>query len=57
MRVITLRNWVVEKETIKWLDLVLVYGNNDLEKERAVLINEGEQIRRILSAIITKLGG
>ncbi len=45
------------KETIKWLDLVLIYNDNDLEKERIILINEGEQIRRILSAIINKLGG
>ncbi len=45
------------KETIKWLDLFLTYDNEDLEKERAGLLNEGEQIRKILSAIIIKLGG
>ncbi len=45
------------KETIKWIDLILTYENIDLEKEKAILINEGEQIRKILSAIIIKLGG
>ena len=45
------------KETIKWIDLILTYDNIDLEKEKAGLINEGEQIRKILSAIIIKLGG
>jgi len=45
------------KETIKWLDLLLTYGNKDLEKEQLGLIDEGEQIRKILSAIIIKLGG
>jgi four helix bundle protein len=45
------------KETIKWLDLLLTYENADLEKERVALIDEGEQIRKILSAIIIKLGG
>ena len=45
------------KETIKWIDLILTYENTDLEKEKANLIDEGEQIRKILSAIIIKLGG
>ena len=45
------------KETTKWLDLLLTYGNTELEKEQQILINEGEQIRKILSAIIIKLGG
>ena len=45
------------KETIKWLDLLLTYGNSALEKEQLRLIDEGEQIRKILSAIIIKLGG
>ncbi len=45
------------KETIKWLDLLLTYGNTTLEKEQQILIDEGEQIRKILSAIIIKLGG
>lgn len=45
------------KETIKWLDLTLTYENVDLNSKRIVLIDEGEQIRKILSAIIIKLGG
>lgn len=45
------------KETIKWIDLILTYENADLEIEKARLIDEGEQIRKILSAIIIKLGG
>lgn len=45
------------KETIKWLDLTLPYENVDLDSKRILLIDEGEQIRKILSAIIIKLGG
>jgi four helix bundle protein len=45
------------KETVRWLDLILTYQNPDLEKEKIKLIDEGEQIRKILSAIIIKLGG
>ena len=45
------------KETIKWIDLILTYENIDLEREKEKLIDEGEQIRRILSAIIKKSGG
>ena len=45
------------KETIKCIDLILTYENIDLEREKEKLIDEGEQIRRILSAIIKKLGG
>jgi len=45
------------KETIKWLDLTLTYEDKHLEQLRAQLVNEGEQIRKILSAIIIKLGG
>jgi len=45
------------KETIKWIDMILTYENADLEKEKMILIDKGEQIRRILSAIIIKLGG
>ena len=44
------------KETIKWFDLSLVYGNEDLEKLKLQLIDEGQQIRKILSSIIIKLG-
>lgn len=43
------------KETIKWIDLIITYENPDLEKEKIRLLDEGEQIRRILSAIIIKL--
>ena len=45
------------KETLKWLDLILTYQNKELEKEKIKLLDEGEQIRKILSAIIIKLGG
>lgn len=45
------------KETIKWLDLILTNENLALEAEKAMLKDEGEQIRKILSAIIIKLGG
>ena len=45
------------KETIKWLDLTLTYEDKSLEKLKLQLIDEGEQIRKILSAIIIKLGG
>ena len=45
------------KETIKWLDLTLTYEDKFLEQVKVRLIDEGEQIRKILSAIIIKLGG
>jgi len=45
------------KETIKWLDLTLTYEDKFLEQLKLKLIDEGEQIRKILSAIIIKLGG
>lgn len=45
------------KETLKWLDLILTYNNTELEKEKINLMDEGEQIRKILSVIIIKLGG
>ena len=45
------------KETIKWLDLTLTYDDKYLDQFKQQLINEGEQIRKILSAIIIKLGG
>ena len=45
------------KETIKWIDLILVYDNEDLKREQNQLIDEEEQIRKILSSIIIKLGG
>lgn len=43
------------KESIHWLNLVLTNNDNILEKERIELIDEGEQIKRILSSIINKL--
>ncbi|MEP7376160.1 MAG: hypothetical protein ABI675_22375 [Chitinophagaceae bacterium] len=45
------------KETIKWLGLTLTYEDKYLEQLKSELINEGEQARKILSAIIIKLGG
>jgi len=44
------------KESIHWLDLILTYENKKLEEERIVLIDEAEQIKKILSAILIKLG-
>jgi len=44
------------KESIHWLDLILTYQNNDLEKERVALMDEADQIKKILSAILNKLG-
>ena len=45
------------KETTKWLDLTLTYDDKYLDQFKQQLINEGGQIRKILSAIIIKLGG
>ena len=45
------------KETIRWLDLTLTFEDKSLEQLNAQLIDDGEQIRKILSAIIIKLGG
>jgi four helix bundle protein len=45
------------KETIKWLDLTLTYSDHDLQQEKLRLIGEGEQIRKILSAILKKVCG
>ena len=45
------------KETIKWLDLTLTYEDKFLEQLKLQLIDEGDQARKILSAIIIKLGG
>ena len=44
------------KESIHFSNLILTYENPELEKERAELIDEAQQIRRILSSIIIKLG-
>ena len=43
------------KECHHFLDLVLTYGDAELEKERLALIDEAQQIRKILSTIINKL--
>jgi four helix bundle protein len=43
------------KESVFFLKLVLVYDDITLEKERQLLIDEGTQIRKILSSIILKL--
>ena len=43
------------KETVHWLDLSLTYGDDKLEIDKSVLIDEGSQIKKILSAIIIKL--
>jgi len=44
------------KESSHWLDLILTYGNNELEKERLELIDETFQIKKILSTILKRLG-
>jgi four helix bundle protein len=43
------------KESIHWLDLILTYENQHLEKERLELIDEAVQIKKILSTILKKL--
>lgn len=42
------------KESMYWLQLILVYGNGQLESERQILLSEADQIKKILSAIIQK---
>lgn len=44
------------KESVHWLDLILTYENKELEEERIFLMDEAEQIKKILSAILNKLG-
>ena len=44
------------KESIHWLDLILTYENKELEEERIALMDEADQIKKILSAIVNKLG-
>ena len=34
------------KESIHWLDLILTEGNDELEKEKLELIDEGTQIKK-----------
>jgi four helix bundle protein len=43
------------KESIYWLNLVLTYKNQILEKERLNLTDEAGQIKKILSAILGEL--
>ena len=43
------------KESIHWLDLILTEENDELEKEKLELIDEGTQIKKILSTILKKL--
>ena len=42
------------KESVYWLNLVLVYDNADMESTRNSLVDEG-QITKILSSILIKL--
>jgi four helix bundle protein len=43
------------KESILWLSLILTGENENLEKTRLALVDECNQIRKILSAILIKL--
>jgi len=43
------------KESILWLSLLEVDGSDELAKEKSRLINEAQQLRKILSAILNKL--
>ncbi|HYJ37107.1 MAG TPA: four helix bundle protein [Chitinophagaceae bacterium] len=43
------------KESKHWLRLIITYDDSILEKERAYLIDEAEQIKKILSTIVNKL--
>ena len=44
------------KESKHFLSLVLTYDDSEGEKERIYLVDESEQIKKILSTIVTKLG-
>ena len=44
------------KESIHWLDLILTYENKELEEQWISLMDEAEQIKKILLAILNKLG-
>jgi four helix bundle protein len=39
------------KESKMWLRLILVYDDEKLEEERTFLVDEAEQIKKILSTI------
>lgn len=43
------------KESIHFLGLVEVFGNEEQEKERVALIDEAGQLRKIFSAMLKKL--
>jgi four helix bundle protein len=43
------------KETVYWLRLVLLYDNKDLQEKRLGLMDEGTQIKKIISSILGKL--
>jgi len=43
------------KESIGWLRLILTYDDKKLEEEKNFLIDEADQIKRILSTIVNKL--
>jgi four helix bundle protein len=43
------------KETVLWLRLIVIEKDSALESERVNLIDEANQIRKILSAILIKL--
>ena len=44
------------KESIHWLKWILLYEAQYLEKYTTALLDEAEQIRKILSTIIKRLG-
>ena len=44
------------KETVYWMKLLLLYNDKEMEVERIKLIDEATQIKKILSAILLKLG-
>jgi hypothetical protein len=46
---------ISRRETIYWFGLVLLYGDKSLEIKQSKLIDEGNQLRKILSAILIKL--
>lgn len=43
------------KESIYWMKLVLTYGNQELENEKDLLVDEAQQIRKILSTILIRI--
>lgn len=43
------------KESMHFLGLIEVFGNVELEQERAQLIDEASQLRKILSSILNKI--